>query len=606
MEYQNEKERYIVEYLKTQHTIDSNQINACALKRSQDVPLYNTLLSYGYVNNHDIAKAKAAYYQLDCVDVLTSPPDKTLLNASKRFDYLKHKALPYAYDRDGRLIIAVIDIHDDIILWANEEFGYGRYRFAITSPYDIHWTIQQYFYRDDDDASRETITRECPHYSAKSLFGPVHLFVFLSLVAVIIVNVIVNTHGTLVAFLIFSNILYIVFILFKILLFMVGLGKYPSHWEPEEGLPKILPIYSILIPLYKEKETLSHLVQSLKQLDYPKDKLDIKFVVEADDYETIEALKQLRCPANYEIIRVPYSEPQTKAKACNYALRFVKGKYITIFDAEDRPEPQQLKEALARIEALEHKKCVGVQAKLNYYNRNQNNLTGLFAIEYAIWFEFLLRGLLRLGVPIPLGGTSNHLRRDIVERLHAWDAYNVTEDADLGLRIAFSGYKIDLIHSTTWEEAPHTIRSWIKQRTRWIKGYIQTYIVHMRKPLKALKQFGLVGFLGFQLFVGAPSIVYIISPILWGLALTLLFTELHSPYYFFTQLTLINFVLGGFIHSLFGIIAVLRHGWIQLLPHCLLFPFYWVLHSLASFRAVWQLFTQPYYWDKTSHGHSLG
>lgn len=600
------KERFIVDYLIDNHKLHHNDVVSSFDKRSDDTPIYYTFLSLGLINNFDLSCAKASFYQLPFLDLNISQPDLSLLVAKDRFLYLRYKCIPHHINNMGLIVLATVDVTSTVKDWADLHYGIGRYCFSITSPYDIHWSIQRYFSAEDDHASREFIFENHPNYSAKSLFGPVHLFIFLTFITLSVICIAAMPHASLIYFLIFSNVIYFLFILFKVFLFTVGLARYPAPCViHDEEPPAQYPIYSILVPLYQEKRTLPHLVKSIYDLDYPKDKLDVKFIVESDDYVTIEALKALRCPASFEIIRVPYSEPRTKAKACNYALRFIKGEYVTIFDAEDRPEPSQLREALSTISCNQNNLTVGVQAKLNYYNRCQNNLTALFAIEYAVWFEFLLRGLLRLGIPIPLGGTSNHLKCSILNELHAWDPYNVTEDADLGLRIAYSGYRIDLIHSTTWEEAPHTIRTWIRQRSRWIKGYIQTYFVHMRSPLKAYRKFGLIGFIGFQLFVGAPSLVYIVSPILWLVALIVLFTDLHSSYYYFTQLTLFNFLLGGVVHTALGFIAIIRYQWWSLSLHCLLFPFYWVLHSLASFRAVWQLFTSPHYWDKTSHGHSL-
>jgi len=197
---------------------------------------------------------------------------------------------------------------------------------------------------------------------------------------------------------------------------------------------RLLPVYTILVPMYKESSVIRRLIENLEQLDYPKFKLDIRLLVEEDDVEAQELLRSLQLPHHYSIIVVPHSKPKTKPKACNYGLIHAKGEYVVIYDAEDRPEPDQLKKVhLAFTRSPES--CCCIQAKLNYYNSEQNILTRWFTQEYSMWFDLLLPGLMQLDIPIPLGGTSNHFKTEILKRLNAWDPYNVTEDADLGIRL---------------------------------------------------------------------------------------------------------------------------------------------------------------------------
>ncbi len=240
-----------------------------------------------------------------------------------------------------------------------------------------------------------------------------------------------------------------------------------------------MPIYSVLIPLYKEELKVQSILQAIKNLNYPKDRLDVKFIIEADDLLTMKAIKVLSLPSYIHIIKVPYSLPRTKPKALNYAMAYVRGEFLTIYDAEDRPDPDQLLKALHAFNTLpEHFACV--QAKLNFYNAQENLLTRFFSIEYSVWFEYLLKGLSLLDLPVTLGGTSNHFKIDKLKKVGYWDAYNVTEDADLGIRLYLNGYKVHLIDSTTMEEAPTNMETWIAQRARWIKGFIQTLYIFMR------------------------------------------------------------------------------------------------------------------------------
>src|SRR5664279_140422 len=236
-------------------------------------------------------------------------------------------------------------------------------------------------------------------------------------------------------------------------------------------------------------------------MDYPRSKLDIKLVLEADDAQTIEAAKALALEATFEIIRVPHSLPKTKPKACNYAIQMARGEYLTIYDAEDKPEPDQLKKAIVAFrKGGANTACV--QARLNYFNAEENWLTRMFTLEYSLWFDMFLPALDRLSVPIPLGGTSNHFDLAKLRRVGAWDPFNVTEDADLGLRFAAMGYRVGIVNSVTYEEANSHLGNWIRQRSRWVKGYMQTWLVNMRDPIGLVRRVGVKGFLSLQFFVG--------------------------------------------------------------------------------------------------------
>ncbi|PSR36761.1 MAG: glycosyl transferase family 2, partial [Sulfobacillus thermosulfidooxidans] len=259
-----------------------------------------------------------------------------------------------------------------------------------------------------------------------------------------------------------------------------------------------LPIYTILVPAREEAAVLPTLTRALNALDYPKDRLDVKLLLEADDEDTIAAAKAANLPHFIDIVIVPPSEPRTKPKACNYGLQLARGEYVTIFDAEDLPEPLQLKKAIVAFRQHDDKLAC-VQAKLSYFNAEQNLLTRWFTAEYASWFDLFLPALYRAKLPIPLGGTSNHFRIDRLRELGGWDPYNVTEDADLGIRLYKAGYYASVIDSNTYEEANSEFVNWVRQRSRWIKGYIQTWLVHMRHPIKLYRSMGARGFWGFQM-----------------------------------------------------------------------------------------------------------
>jgi cellulose synthase/poly-beta-1,6-N-acetylglucosamine synthase-like glycosyltransferase len=210
------------------------------------------------------------------------------------------------------------------------------------------------------------------------------------------------------------------------------MGRSSNHRETLKD-PDELPIYTILIPIYKEDKVLKKLVKSIEKIDYPKALLDAKLLVEEDDDKTLEALKKITLPEFLEVTIVPVSYPRTKPKACNYGLNLAKGKYVVVYDAEDRPHPQQLKKAIAKFN-ISPPEVICIQARLNFYNKKENSLTKLFALEYSLLFDYILVGLKRLNMPIPLGGTSNHFIKEKLEEIGGWDAFNVTEDADVGIR----------------------------------------------------------------------------------------------------------------------------------------------------------------------------
>jgi cellulose synthase/poly-beta-1,6-N-acetylglucosamine synthase-like glycosyltransferase len=328
-------------------------------------------------------------------------------------------------------------------------------------------------------------------------------------------------------------------------------------------------------------------------------------VLEEDDVRTIEAAKALHLDGRFEILCVPSSQPRTKPKACNYALRFVRGAYVVIYDAEDRPEPDQLKKAVAAFRSS-GRKVACYQARLNFYNSHDNWLTRMFALEYALWFDFLLPGLDRLGVPLPLGGTSNHFRTEVLRGLHGWDAFNVTEDADLGMRLAQCGYQVVPLDSSTYEEAAKDFGNWLRQRSRWIKGYMQTWLVHLRSPKAFARKVGWAPFGGFVLFIGGAIFTGLICPFFWALFVVWLWTGVGPFGGIFGSASLAvsiaSLLIGNGILTVLSILAPVKRRWLSLAPYGVTVFIYWLLISVAAYKALAQLVTRPFYWEKTRHG----
>jgi cellulose synthase/poly-beta-1,6-N-acetylglucosamine synthase-like glycosyltransferase len=372
-----------------------------------------------------------------------------------------------------------------------------------------------------------------------------------------------------------------------------------------------LPVYSVLVPLYREAGVLPGLVQALDALDYPRAKLDILLVLEAADLDTQAAVTALRLPPQFRTVLVPEGQPRTKPKALNYALQLARGGHVVVYDAEDRPEPDQLRRALdAFRRGPPGLGCM--QAQLNIYNPLASWFTRQFTVEYSALFDAILPALARLGLPVPLGGSSNHFPRRALIAAGGWDPFNVTEDADLGFRMARQGWHTGVLASTTWEEAPATFGSWFRQRTRWLKGWMQTYLVHTRQPWRLATELGLRGALGFHALMGGLVLSALVHPLLYALiAWHALTGRLLAPADTAASAALwaiawINLAAGYLVSILVGALSAWRRGQPRLALSALLMPLCWLLVSAAAYRALYQLATDPYGWEKTEHGGRYG
>lgn len=367
-----------------------------------------------------------------------------------------------------------------------------------------------------------------------------------------------------------------------------------------------LPVYTVLVPLFKEAHMLDQLTRALSALEYPRALLDIKLLLEERDSETIAAAKNLQLPGCFEILVVPDGKPLTKPKALNYGLQFARGDYVVIFDAEDVPEPDQLRKALSAFEAASPKLAT-LQARLNLYNPRQNWLTRQFTIEYSALFDRLLPAYFFVGFPIPLGGTSNHFRRDLLEEIGGWDPFNVTEDADLGVRLYRRGYHSAVLASTTYEEACAEFSGWFYQRTRWLKGWAQTYFVHMRHPIRLMRDLGFWRFIGFQAVIGGPLFSSLLHPVflaILGFAIWQMPVDEvrgNAALMALWVLALFNLAAGYFATMWLGVVSLRLRGFSGFLLALLTIPVYWLMISLAAYRALFQLIYAPFHWEKTRH-----
>ncbi|MEO1238846.1 MAG: glycosyltransferase, partial [Pseudomonadota bacterium] len=445
-------------------------------------------------------------------------------------------------------------------------------------------------------------TRTHPDYSCRTL-GSRRAVVVLALVAVCValaaVMMPVAVFGLLLGW------ASLCLLLSTLLRVSAAIAAGPDRTSRAPCVPSAdLPTISILVPLFRERDIASTLIERLSALDYPADRLDICLIVEKYDTITQAAVTETHLPKHIRQIVVPPGNLQTKPRAMNYALDFTRGDIVGIYDAEDAPAPDQLRVVAAEFAAAAPDVAC-LQGRLDFYNPRTNWLARCFTIDYAIWFRAILPGLARLGLAVPLGGTTLFFRRDVLNRLGAWDAHNVTEDADLGIRLARHGWRTQLIATTTAEEANCRLWPWIKQRSRWIKGYALTWAVHMRAPRRLWSDLGAWRFFGFQIvFLGALS-QFVLAPLLWSFWLVLL--GLPHPLadalpgavvmglatlFFASELT--NVAIGAWAcrHE--------RHRW--LMPWVPTMHFYFPLAALASWKGIGEIVRHPFFWDKTDHG----
>lgn len=558
----------------------------------------------------DFYRELAKYFNLPFAELLRHKPDTSLLDVNERDFYVTQLILPIKKE-DDYFIVATAEPNKNTFNLIKTYWG-ENVKIVVASKFDILWTVQNFF---QDNYTHEIINELFQNNSEFSAKKPYLLWQQMAtalLITLAIAGIIWHPIKALaIKFFILTCILFTV-VSYRLLLTIAGLflsKKYKNLTIQAQQLKALeLPTYTILVALYKEKEvTLRELVKGLKAIDYPAHKLDIKLLLELDDTDTINTLKKFKLPSYFEFIYIPNKGPKTKPKALNYGLKFAKGEYVTLYDSEDIPELLQLKKALVAFsESKANVFCV--QCQLNYYNAYENWLTKMFTLEYTYWYDLMIPSLQFFGAPIPLGGTSNHFKTEILRKYSAWDPYNVTEDADLGVRFHRLGYRTVVIPSTTYEEANCQLINWIKQRSRWIKGYFITYIVHMRNPIKLWRQLGTRGFLGLQLFIGGSSLTSLFYLPLWLMFFFFLFypTKYLSQLYFphILKFAWFNLITGTGLVILLNLIAVMQRKLYRLFLPALTAPIYWGLMSIASYRALYQAIFKPDSWDKTEHGLS--
>jgi len=576
------------------------------------VPYQIELQCSGAVGERALFRALAAHLDLPFDDEIA--PETIFLPEEKGLEALR---LPYGIGP----VIALEDADRTIYLVAPERLDIAAMqrflrkhreiadRIRIVAPSVLRRALRN---RSSERLSRMAINglfEAKPEFSARHVLNGWQGVAVGSIGALIIVAFALAPFSALVILHLLLSVLFLACVLLR-----VAVSQEAREPSPPAVLttmrPAEMPVYTVLVALYREADVVPELLLSLGRIVWPRSKLEIKLVCESDDTETLAAIRAQELHSYIEVIEVPPHGPRTKPKALSYALPLVTGEFVVLFDAEDRPHPMQLVEAWERFRSNDSGDLACLQAPLMITNRGESWIASMFAFEYAALFRGILPWLAKRDLVLPLGGTSNHFRRALLERVGGWDPCNVTEDADLGLRLARMGYKTGTISSPTYEDAPTTACIWLPQRTRWFKGWMQTWLVHMRDVPRLYRELGRTSFLVTQILtmgMWVSALAYAAFPISAAVLLVIMLAQ-DNPVNHYTALLALDAV-----NVIFGHGAFLALGW-RTLPkteqhglwrHMMWIPVYWALLSAAAWRALWQLYRCPHVWEKTPHRPSL-
>jgi cellulose synthase/poly-beta-1,6-N-acetylglucosamine synthase-like glycosyltransferase len=573
-------------------------IRALALHRRHKGHLEDILRRERMVGEAALLSAMSRHFGIRVIDPDAEPPDPRLIDRIGAADCLREGVLPWR--KVGPVTVVLTEHPGDAARWQTRlAERLGPVVLAIAPPGRIERQVLALRGPDLAVAAecRLPETDSCRRFAA----GPLRVRLGLGLAALGLAAWI--APAAVVAVLLFWTV-FTVTVSTALKIAAAWTSRRPLAPAPDPGDADGLPVISVMVPLYREASIAGRLVRRLERLDYPRERLDIVLVVEAEDRLTQDALAAASLPPWMRVVVVPPGTVKTKPRAMNIALDLCRGSIVGVYDAEDAPAPDQLRRVAARF-ATAAPAVACLQGMLDYYNPRQNWLARCFTLEYAAWFRVLLPGVARLGLPVPLGGTTLFFRRAALEALGAWDAHNVTEDADLGIRLTRRGYLTEVIDTVTMEEANARPVAWVKQRSRWIKGYMVTWAVHMRDPARLWRELGPRGFCGFQVLFLATLSQFLLAPLLWSLWLIALGlphpAEAFLPRPVLTGFTAIFLVTEAMCLTV-GWVGLRRRGgglsplWLPTLH------LYYPLASMAAYKALWELLAQPFYWDKTAHG----
>ena len=593
-------------YLLDNGVLSSDQL-VVALENQLTIgaPIGEIAVAEGWATPDDIQRALSQQLGLHRIDLLAHPPERRLCAELSPEFCLKYKLVPWL--RLGpTVLVATADPSKFREMQSALNTVFGRAVPVVASADQLDAALA-HAYRDT--LAPAASARVDARFSCRSwkLRGRFQLLLTLCVLALCLATFPVPTLGGLSVLAVLSLAFYSSLKLIALLVSQLPKPAPPLP-DPDQAVrPLRRPKVSVLVPLYREKEIAEVLIERITAIDYPRALLDVVLVLEGEDHITRTAVDRVDLPAWMRVVIVPpHMDLTTKPRAMNYALDFCRGDIIGIWDAEDAPEPDQINRVVTQFHDAQDD-VVCLQGVLDYYNPHANWLARCFTLEYASWFRVVLQGIARMGLVVPLGGTTLFFRRDKLEELGGWDAQNVTEDADLGVRLCRSGYRTEMVDTTTYEEANCRAWPWVKQRSRWLKGFMVTYLVHMRAPVALLRDLGLVRFLGVQAFFLGTLCQFLLAPVLWSFWL-MLFGLSHPVGDLLPTGAMIWCVILFLTTEVLTIsLAALgahKSGRPSLAWWAPTLMFYFPLGTLAAYKALYELIRAPFYWDKTQHGQS--
>ncbi len=584
------------------HAVDpGNLLKALALRDREDATLGDILLAHGWVSEADLMAALSAQWGAKAIDLMKDPPDTRLLDRLGAEFCLTHSVMPW-HRIGGATVLATSRPDSFARMRAALPTGFGPVVMALASQRDIHGAL---IVARQTALIRAAETRVNAAESCRTQDTGRTRALAVALLSVSGATAFVAPNAVLAVLLLWAAVTLIASIGLKLAGFVSEVRAQARRGTaPHAGLPVRLPIVSVMVPLFREDDIAPRLIRRIGRIDYPKELLDILLVVEEDDAATLAALEYHDLPRWMRVVTVPRGPIRTKPRALNYALNFCRGSIVGVWDAEDAPEPQQI------LKIVRHFNRAGpdvacLQGVLDYYNSRHNWLTRCFTVEYAAWFRAVLPGIARLGFVVPLGGTTQFFRRGVLEELGGWDAHNVTEDADLGVRLARHGYRTEMADTVTEEEPNSRALAWIRQRSRWQKGFAITWATHMRDPARLWRELGAKRFWGLQIVLAGSLSQALLAPVLWSFWPVafgmphLLSDAMPKP--FLAALCLL-FIAAEILNITVGIWATRGASHRHLRKWVPTMHLYFPLAAFSSYKALYEWITRPFFWDKTAHG----
>lgn len=585
-------------------------LEALTQQRNLDAPLGEILVAEGHVNPNDVLDALAVQHMADRVDLSIDPPSSLMAQAIPAHICQRFGVVPWRWIGNALLVATTRPDQMNLLREALDRAPWEL--LPVIAPIEqIHEQITALHGVDLAHKAAFKVPKEISCRTWAPKIGKSRSISAIALVSVLLLCFLAAPAWSVTVLFGWGVLTLFMSAGLKCAALMARLvhGAPVRSASKPRSPPQKLPHVSVMVPLFKEEQIAEALIKRLSRLSYPKALLDVVLVLEAKDSVTRATLARTDLPRWMRVIEVPDDGTiTTKPRALNYALDFCQGDIIGVWDAEDAPETDQIETVVSHFASADPDVAC-LQGMLDYYNARHNWLARCFTIEYASWWRLQLPGVAQLGLVLPLGGTTLFFRLDLLEELGGWDAHNVTEDADLGLRLARRGYRTELIPTVTYEEANCRAWPWVKQRSRWLKGFFITYCVHMRKPAVLLRDLGFLKFLGVQAMFLATVSQFAALPLLW----TFWLPALGLPHPVVTTLgegviwplaTL--FVAAELLNICIGMLAVSGREHRHLMPWVLTLPFYFPLGVLASYKAIYELVCAPFYWDKTQHGNASG